>query len=110
VHTLRPALAVPGSPTLPARTVRLAALSRMLATPDAHGFAIVRFAATAGDAGAAPSEPAAPRPPATAPAGRICTCGHDGPAHQHYRRGRDCSLCACTRYTGPLARLLPWRH
>ena len=111
VHTLRPAVALPGSPTLPARTIRLAALSRMLAAPDAHGGATVHFAAPAqaGDA-AASEEPAARRPPAAAPAGRLCTCGHDRPAHEHYRKGRDCSLCGCTRYTGPLVRHLPWRH
>ena len=112
VHTLRPTLAVPGSPTLPARTVRLAALSRMLAGPDARRRAMVRFAAPAqaGDAGAASNEPAARRSPAATPAGRPCTCGHGRSAHEHYRRGRDCSLCGCARYTGPVARLLPWRH
>jgi hypothetical protein len=30
-----------------------------------------------------------------------CVCGHGGPAHEHYRRGSDCSLCGpreCTRF------------
>ncbi len=24
-----------------------------------------------------------------------CRCGHDGDAHDHYRRGTDCALCDC---------------
>ncbi|SDT19158.1 hypothetical protein SAMN04488543_3261 [Friedmanniella luteola] len=23
-----------------------------------------------------------------------CVCGHPGAAHEHYRRGTDCALCA----------------
>jgi hypothetical protein len=29
---------------------------------------------------------------------RDCTCGHPGRAHEHYRRGSDCALCACPRF------------
>jgi hypothetical protein len=29
---------------------------------------------------------------------RNCKCGHDRPAHEHYRRGADCGLCECNRY------------
>ncbi|SFP13212.1 hypothetical protein SAMN05660464_2157 [Geodermatophilus dictyosporus] len=25
-------------------------------------------------------------------------CGHTRRAHQHYRRGTDCSLCSCPRF------------
>lgn len=31
----------------------------------------------------------------------VCRCGHDEAAHEHYRRGSDCSLCGaatCGRY------------
>ena len=28
----------------------------------------------------------------------LCRCGHDRQAHEHYRRGADCSLCECPRY------------
>lgn len=27
-----------------------------------------------------------------------CCCGCDRDAHQHYRRGRECSLCFCPKY------------
>ncbi len=27
-----------------------------------------------------------------------CTCGHSHPAHEHYRRGSDCALCACASF------------
>ncbi|MGK5110462.1 MULTISPECIES: hypothetical protein [unclassified Geodermatophilus] len=37
--------------------------------------------------------------------GRSCTCGHGKQAHEHYRRGTDCALCACGRYRRPLLRL-----
>jgi hypothetical protein len=29
-----------------------------------------------------------------------CACGHATHAHEHYRRGTDCALCACARYRG----------
>jgi hypothetical protein len=29
---------------------------------------------------------------------RDCTCGHAARAHEHYRRGRDCALCACPKF------------
>jgi hypothetical protein len=39
--------------------------------------------------------------------GPTCGCGHGRQAHQHYRRGTDCSLCDCARYgRSLLARLL----
>jgi hypothetical protein len=31
----------------------------------------------------------------------LCVCGHAREAHEHYRRGSDCSLCgaaACRRF------------
>lgn len=27
-----------------------------------------------------------------------CTCGHPRGAHEHYRRGCECSACDCPRY------------
>ena len=32
---------------------------------------------------------------------RLCTCGHDDAAHEHYREGIDCSLCDCTGFWRP---------
>lgn len=32
----------------------------------------------------------------------LCACGHTAEAHQHYRPGRDCSLCACLAPSGRL--------
>jgi hypothetical protein len=29
---------------------------------------------------------------------RDCTCGHEHGAHEHYRRGTDCALCACPKF------------
>jgi hypothetical protein len=29
-----------------------------------------------------------------------CSCGHATAAHEHYRRGTDCALCACDRFHG----------
>ncbi len=32
---------------------------------------------------------------------KMCLCGHGGSAHEHYRRGSDCALCApgsCRRF------------
>ncbi|WP_166521325.1 hypothetical protein [Modestobacter roseus] len=44
--------------------------------------------------------------------GRPCSsCGHGKVAHEHYRRGSDCALCGCARYSRPLlSRLLPGRR
>src|SRR4051812_38133526 len=47
-------------------------------------------------------------PPASRPrssARGTCLCGHPKKAHEHYRRGTDCALCDCPRYT---SRLLAW--
>ena len=34
-----------------------------------------------------------------AKSGRLCRCGHVYAAHEHYRPGTECSLCAdCPRY------------
>ena len=41
-----------------------------------------------------------------AAAGQGCTCGHTRTAHQHYRRGTDCAVCNCGRYTRPVLRRL----
>jgi len=29
----------------------------------------------------------------------VCTCGHALEAHRHYRRGTDCALCDCQRWS-----------
>jgi len=31
----------------------------------------------------------------------LCRCGHDRLAHQHYRRGTECALCGCLRWSRP---------
>jgi hypothetical protein len=28
-----------------------------------------------------------------------CGCGHPHGAHEHYRKGTDCALCDCPRFT-----------
>lgn len=33
---------------------------------------------------------------------RPCRCGHTRDAHQHYRRGTDCSGCSCAQFHGQL--------
>jgi len=38
---------------------------------------------------------AARRTGGTAP----CRCGHGRDAHMHYRRGSDCALCECPRWS-----------
>jgi hypothetical protein len=50
----------------------------------------------ADDARAALERPVV-RPPAE-PLGKPCRCGHGKVAHQHYRPGADCALCACPRF------------
>lgn len=35
-----------------------------------------------------------------------CRCGHISLAHEHYRRGTDCALCACARFHGAPALML----
>jgi hypothetical protein len=39
---------------------------------------------------------------------RLCVCGHPKKAHLHYRRGTECALCDCPRWSGhdTLIRLL----
>jgi hypothetical protein len=35
---------------------------------------------------------------------QVCVCGHDRAAHQHYRAGSDCAICAdpaCGRFRSP---------
>lgn len=32
----------------------------------------------------------------------VCRCGHRRDAHEHYRPGSDCGLCACTRFRARL--------
>ncbi|MGY1856588.1 hypothetical protein [Modestobacter sp. SYSU DS0290] len=35
--------------------------------------------------------------------GTTCAaCGHGKVAHEHYRRGTDCALCDCARYSRSL--------
>jgi hypothetical protein len=31
----------------------------------------------------------------------VCQCGHDRDAHSHYRRGSECALCECARWSPP---------
>ena len=39
-------------------------------------------------------------------AGPRCDCGHGRQAHEHYRRGNDCAMCTCAKFSRPfLARL-----
>ena len=45
----------------------------------------------------APAQVAAPTVHVPVTAGRTCVCGHAKQAHQHYRAGTDCALCACQR-------------
>jgi hypothetical protein len=33
---------------------------------------------------------------------RPCQCGHERDQHEHYRRGADCSGCACAAFHGQL--------
>ena len=40
---------------------------------------------------------------------RTCSCGHDKPAHSHYRRGSDCSGCGCTGYVRSFVLTLSFR-
>lgn len=36
-----------------------------------------------------------------------CSCGHGKQAHEHYRRGSDCAMCSCAKYSRPfLSRFL----
>lgn len=35
-------------------------------------------------------------------AGPSCNCGHGKQAHEHYRRGSDCALCGCGKFSRPL--------
>lgn len=30
---------------------------------------------------------------------KACRCGHVVLAHEHYRRGTDCSVCECEKYS-----------
>jgi hypothetical protein len=36
--------------------------------------------------------------PSRASGPKGCRCGHSEHAHEHYRRGNDCALCACPRF------------
>jgi hypothetical protein len=31
-------------------------------------------------------------------ASTTCRCGHDKSAHEHYRKGTECSVCECARF------------
>ena len=31
----------------------------------------------------------------------LCRCGHERLAHEHYRRGSECALCECPRWSPP---------
>jgi hypothetical protein len=42
--------------------------------------------------------------------GRSCACGHGKQAHEHYRRGSDCSFCGCAKFSrSRLRRLIAGR-
>jgi hypothetical protein len=31
----------------------------------------------------------------------LCRCGHNRLAHEHYRKGSECALCECPRWSAP---------
>jgi hypothetical protein len=31
----------------------------------------------------------------------LCSCHHGRDAHRHYRRGSDCAVCTCPRWSPP---------
>ena len=33
---------------------------------------------------------------------QLCSCGHERPAHEHWRAGTDCAFCSCPRYHAAL--------
>ena len=37
----------------------------------------------------------------------VCRCGHERPAHSHFRRGTDCALCECRRWSVPFWTRIP---
>lgn len=41
---------------------------------------------------------------------RVCVCGHDWEAHNHYRRGSDCAHCDCIRWRRAGLRLFSWKR
>ncbi len=44
--------------------------------------------------------PLPPEAPVALHLSRPCRCGHPKDAHEHYRRGTDCSGCSCARFHG----------
>lgn len=72
---------------------------------------IERRPGTAGDAGRmsglvptrrASDDPPRPErpvvePPIAPPGVRLCRCGHEEEAHEHYRDGDDCGICGAVR-------------
>ena len=39
------------------------------------------------------------RPQTPAEEAKACRCGHVVGAHEHYRRGTDCAVCECMKYS-----------
>ena len=71
----------------------------LLFAPAAARAAARRAAASGGPARPAMSAAAMAKP---------CSCGHGKQAHEHYRRGSDCAMCSCAKYSRPfLSRFLP---
>ena len=59
----------------------------------------------------AEGQPPASPPPEAVPAAKLCTCGHEREAHEHYRKGSDCGICGaagCAAYTRAPARKRRW--
>ena len=74
--------------------------------PAAIGGNVLLFAPAAARRAAA-GGPARPAVSAAAMA-KPCSCGHGKQAHEHYRRGSDCAMCSCAKYSRPfLSRFLP---
>jgi len=38
------------------------------------------------------------RPQSPTEEAKACRCGHVALAHEHYRRGTDCSACECAKF------------
>lgn len=47
----------------------------------------------------------ATRPQSPDEEAKACRCGHVAGAHEHYRRGTDCAVCECAKYTRRQRRL-----
>jgi hypothetical protein len=66
---------------------------------------VLLFAPAAARAAARRAAASTPAPvgatPSPAAMGKPCSCGHGKRAHEHYRRGSDCAMCSCAKYSRP---------